>query len=515
MNFQAVTYDMCRHYVRDQEGLIDAKHLDKVLGWIRSRDLTRLSACGDYIPDALSDRDLCRFTRQVSAFFKKNAAFANDDECLAAAQSSFERAEKLCRITNRRLDYFYEHEDRLPVELRKDVGRARDIIRDTLGDISGFYEQLPHEVKITAGATSTRSRRESLPHLKARVKDVPILSSAINLHVALMTSFGFRRYSYKLVDENRIEAVPKNWKTHRTIACEPEGAMPFQLALDGFIKRRLLRIGVNLWDQSLNQESARKASITDETVTIDLSMASDTLAYNTVAWLLPWKWFEFACRVRTPFGRGFGRRYEYAKFSSMGNGATFTLESLIFAALCKSVGAESYNVYGDDLIVPRDVYPRLLTLLRFFGFQVNMEKSYTHGPFRESCGTDWFLGTNVTPFYVRWESSTRVEVIHTVNGLASISSPFGHLANYLRDIVVQEKLPLVPFGESSISGVWIHPSDAYALKLIRTNKNRRRGIVEYKAYVPHTTKYLVTDSRTYYLWHFDAQRRLADRKSVV
>jgi len=111
---------------------------------------------------------------------------------------------------------------------------------------------------------------------------------------------------------------------------------------------------------------SRLASINDDFVTVDLSMASDTVAYNAVGWLFPIQWFKFLCDVRSPKGAGFGQHFKYAKFSSMGNGATFGVETLIFAALCKSTGAEEFAVYGDDIVIHKRHYPLLHKLLAFF-----------------------------------------------------------------------------------------------------------------------------------------------------
>jgi hypothetical protein len=380
-----------------------------------------------------------------------------------------------------------------------------------------------------------------------------------------MASLGYGYLSYEIVRENRVEFVLKNWKTHRTITPEPEGAMPFQLAFDGFVKDRLLRIGVDLCDQSRNQEYARLGSIHDTYVTVDLEQASDTNSYNTVGWLTPWRWWQYLCAVRSPSGVVNGDRVEYAKFSSMGNGVTFGLESLIFASLCKAVVDDGdFCVYGDDIIVPKDAYPRLLRLLRFFGFKVNQEKTFVNGPFRESCGEDWFAGVNITPFYLRCEQDLRVELIHIVNGLAAIALPSGRLARYLRNIVDTENLPLVPWNESSISGVWVDPHTAWTLQLVKNygfaSKQRKsaalvkqerrsndgldcssedfvpsdacptrgemRGIWEpsgrlihnqgwcpsFKGFISLARTHIVDDSRTLALWHLDAGRRKAGLK---
>lgn len=512
MNFKSFTIEITRRYVEDHIGLIDSSIISTILGWVRSREIAKLSTCSDHFPTAYSSVGNVRFLRQVAAFFKKNTAFSDPLVCTPAAHKAFEHAERLCRITNRRLDHFYEHPDRIDPELLSDVLRTQYIISDVLGPVGDLTARLPELVRITAGATSTLSRRQSLPPLKLRFKEMPATRKAQPYLHALASYYGYESVTFRSVLTNRVETVPKNWKTDRTIACEPTGNLILQLALDEFIKERLKqKLKVDLSDQSKNQRLAMLGSLGESYVTLDLSMASDTMSFNALAWLLPRDWFEYARDARTPCGRGFGRLYEYAKFSSMGNGATFTLETLVFAAFCKAAGATRWNVYGDDLIVERKDVHRLVRLLAFFGFRLNHDKSFTEGPFRESCGADWFAGVDVTPVYLRDGLSLKSEDCHNVNTLASIAFPEGRLAKFLSDFVAERALPFVPFTESSISGVWLDARSAYSAKVIRKRKTVI-GIdpnqLEFKAFVPQARSLRLDDSRSLFLWHLDANRRL-------
>jgi len=97
----------------------------------------------------------------------------------------------------------------------------------------------------------------------------------------------------------------------------------------------------------------------------------------------------------------------------MGNGFTFELETLIFYAIAKAAciqsgaktGYNSLSVYGDDVIIPSAAVSKYLTCFEAVGFEVNMSKSFFAGPFRESCGEDFFNGTDVRPVFVRDELS--------------------------------------------------------------------------------------------------------------
>jgi hypothetical protein len=93
----------------------------------------------------------------------------------------------------------------------------------------------------------------------------------------------------------------------------------------------------------------------------------------------------------------------------MGNGFTFELQSLLFYAavltvfdLFPSIGKDRRcRVYGDDIILPTAYAGIFVEFLSWLGFTTNPDKSFVDGPFRESCGKHYFLGDDVTPFYIR------------------------------------------------------------------------------------------------------------------
>jgi len=211
-----------------------------------------------------------------------------------------------------------------------------------------------------------------------------------------------------LVVGNRITTVPKTAKTDRTIAIEPCMNMYIQKGIGKVIRSRLRRTGIELNDQGVNQMLAREGSQSGLLATIDLSSASDCISLGVVQHLLPPEWFDALYMTRSSHGvwpDGTVKRYQ--KFSTMGNGYTFELESLIFWALCSAVvdnlglSDKRIGVYGDDLIVNVEAYESLTYTLTYYGFTQNTKKSYATGPFRESCGKHWFLGRDVSPFYIR------------------------------------------------------------------------------------------------------------------
>jgi hypothetical protein len=114
----------------------------------------------------------------------------------------------------------------------------------------------------------------------------------------------------------------------------------------------------------------------------------------------------------------------------------------------------------------------------------------------------------VTPVYIRVVDKRKVTLCHLVNSLASLAYPGSQLAALLVRIVTDHQLPLVPYQESTTSGVWIDPAVARALGTLRMRTYRRgpgrkrfrSWINEFKSYVPKSTCRQFVDIRGYYLW---------------
>lgn len=215
------------------------------------------------------------------------------------------------------------------------------------------------------------------------------------------------------VGSNKISFVPKTAKTHRSIAVEPLLNGYVQSGVDKYLKQKLLRVGINLTDQRVNQLLARSGSMmaSNPFCTIDLSAASDSLATGVVEDLIPPDWFEFLSDIRSPGYSLNGQTYRFEKFCSMGNGFCFPLQTLIFASVCHAASRvvdqtsfaeamKTFSVYGDDIIVKQNVALYVIEMLREIGFKTNRDKTFICGPFRESCGSDWYDGQDVRPVHL-------------------------------------------------------------------------------------------------------------------
>lgn len=238
----------------------------------------------------------------------------------------------------------------------------------------------------------------------------------------------------KIVDSDRICFVPKNAETERSITIQAAMNLYLQLGVDGFIRRRLKRYDIDLDSQLKNQRLARQGSIVDNSksfVTLDLSAASDTMSKKLLEVLLPPAWYRYLMDLRMSQGTLNGERtIFYSKFSAMGNGYTFVLESAIFASaifavqklLHGRIQPKKCAIYGDDLIVEKWIADKVVEVLALFGFTINAEKSFFKGPLRESCGTDWFHGIPIRPVFFEDAPTDVMELFTDINRVDRILS---------------------------------------------------------------------------------------------
>lgn len=229
---------------------------------------------------------------------------------------------------------------------------------------------------------------------------------------------------------SRLSFVPKNARTDRPICIEPLINGFIQSGIGTSIRKKLLKAGCDLRSQEYNQQLAHLGSVRNDLATVDLSSASDTISCEVVKELLSIDWYDllFASRSHYFSFKENGRKkwYPLEKISSMGNGFTFELETLLFLGLARAtcdflqISSKDVNVYGDDIIIPSSAYDLFDRVLHALGFKVSEEKSFTQGPFRESCGSDWFLGQPVRPLFLK-KTPTPAVLMSWCNHLRRIS----------------------------------------------------------------------------------------------
>jgi len=101
----------------------------------------------------------------------------------------------------------------------------------------------------------------------------------------------------------------------------------------------------------------------------------------------------------------------------MGSALCFPIEAMVFLT-CVFVGIEEelnrpltrrdvlsflgrVRIYGDDIIIPVEYVHSVIGSLELFGAKVNRNKSFRTGRFRESCGKEYYAGTDVSIVRVR------------------------------------------------------------------------------------------------------------------
>lgn len=223
------------------------------------------------------------------------------------------------------------------------------------------------------------------------------------------------------VRKAQLEFAPKTAFEHRTIVKDPPLNKYVQVAYGDVIRERLKhRCGIDIQKgQQLHRELARRASLTGDLATLDQVSASNNICRELVQFLLPHDWFYALQESSTSAVVYQGLTISLAKMMGEGNGFTFPLQTLIFWALCKACveltecSNPVVSVYGDDVICPIEAIPQILRVFSTCGFEVNQKKSFWEGPFRESCGGDWYIGVNVRPIYVKeYLSLEKLYILH-------------------------------------------------------------------------------------------------------
>lgn len=231
-----------------------------------------------------------------------------------------------------------------------------------------------------------------------------------------------------VVPGNIFFTVVKDNEKHR--GCGKEASIPVALQLS---VGRAMRVGLKRFfgidlrsGQEAHKKIAHRASIDGRDATLDMSNASDTVCRILVKLGFPKDWFTLLDSLRAPKTRIDGKWVRLEKFSSMGNGFTFELETLIFASLARTLvrleggDPDRVSCYGDDLIVPTEHAKSMLGVLSYFGFTPNLKKSFWEGPFRESCGGDFYSGEPVRACYLEEIPNEPQHWISLANGLRRV-----------------------------------------------------------------------------------------------
>lgn len=374
--------------------------------------------------DPISYNTLTNAQNSLAAtkFLSKAVFLKTGNDLRETALLKFFEAEERCKETNRRIREISKHK-------HLDMATCITYMQHKISSILGEFPTIELFDSANWGPGATASiKRVNATHAEKFQTETGISTSAYALvKDALASAYpNWDLSKVVLTDYNRIVTVPKNAKTDRVIAIEPGLNIWFQKAVGAIIRRKLRHIGIDLNDQMHNQKKSRLAAKFNKLATVDFSSASDTISYELVKELLPPRWWHVLSSLRSVVGKLDGKTIPYDKFSSMGNGFTFELETLIFYSLaafcCNKSGSEfEINVYGDDVILPSSAFDTYSKYADLLGFTVNSSKSYSTTYYRESCGAHWWNGTDIKPIFLKENLDERSSVVKAANSLRMYS----------------------------------------------------------------------------------------------
>jgi len=319
--------------------------------------------------------------------------------------------------------------------------------------------------------------------------------------------------SPSIVVGNRLTFVPKNDEISRVICIEPVLNMFYQQGAKSLLEDRLKSFfGIDLSLQQMkNRELARIGSErhvrtdfsnrSNQLVTIDLSSASDSLSIKMLENVFPSQFMAMLTSFRCPVSQlPNGDSLTLHMISTMGNAFTFPLQTVLFSAVVIAASQVAdfplespfgerlgeWGVNGDDIICPAVIAGKVLRLLKLLGFEVNSEKTFLEGPFRESCGADFYKGINVRPVFAKKLDSPQ-DLYSLINRLSLWSHVTGIPLPKTQGLL-RRKVPLyeVPPWESADCGIWVPE-----LKDVKRYYLDSNGTISYKRWVPRARRIFI------------------------
>lgn len=402
-----------------------------------AKALTKLTSCEQVVTEA--DRYAISYLQHNIT--RKRAPKAPDPRLKSAALEAFLEREKLNALINARHTFGYaagsycvDRRESKVLDLAskiisKMLGRAPSV-EELIGDgefgngasATLCRSQAQREKKYLHGLSTTR---KLLPFASIAVNGSPSWAAAIAPEVFAVTPDGVVSHSdliFQIIQGSVFDTVPKDCVKDRVIMKEPTLNGYLQKALGKTLRRRLgncsfngRNISVDLnRSGAINSELAREGSISGICATIDAKSASDSLTICLYDRLFPAEWYDLFMLLRSPYvtipGEEGDSLHRLEMMSGMGNGFTFEAESIIFYSIGLAAtmlysetpfGELLCSIHGDDLVVPSDVFDIVADTYFYIGVEVNREKSFFCGKFRESCGGHWYSGLSVKPFYVK------------------------------------------------------------------------------------------------------------------
>lgn len=431
MLYQRLPNDLERVFVALCEDIHTPVSLDllakvKVGDWAGVMSLRTNPA--DYIDPEAFYRD-----NVATEFLRKCASIDTGVDLRKEAVKAFWENESGCYEANERLSryLFPPGED--------DDAFVRDFLMNVKKMVSCILGPCPTSVKGRFGKGATYGDRGCLTTLPDKISSRPTLTWGAMGFLFPWSETAWARHNagselsrpIHFCSGNRFTTVPKDSEKDRGICVEPSINLFYQLGMGRVMRRRLKEVlGIDLdYAQDIHRDLAQAASIDGVQATLDLSNASDLISYNLVKLCVPHSWFQFLDSVRSPTTLIDGKTLRLEKFSSMGNGFTFELETILFLAIAVTASGGTVNdlkncrTFGDDILCDTSNAESVVAALRFCGLKINTRKSFSSGPFRESCGGDYFNGSNVRAFNLKDIPHEPNDWIALANGLYHLGRP--------------------------------------------------------------------------------------------
>lgn len=314
--------------------------------------------------------------------------------------------------------------------------------------------------------------------------------------------------------------VEKTYKSKRLIVPNTAIGGLYSNGLGEVLVSRLKRAGYDVRTlPGRHSKLARYASKTGRLATVDQSMASDNITPKLVEMLVPRRWARALSFGRLSKLRIGDDLIHCQTFSTMGIGFTFPLQMLIFLGLTHATcdlweeehGAvmdRTISAFGDDLICPVEIHTELEWVFESLGLVINRDKTFWSGPFRESCGSDYFRGYDVRPAYVPTggalsKKAYEAYLYKTFNALVrrwDICEVPGTLNTIILELGrVREKPFVVPLHFGDDTGLKLDRYDAEHLGLRRLPKRNTHGVYVFP-YLRQQPEYTEVRFHECYLW---------------
>lgn len=290
----------------------------QILSAFRNRDFTTIRSLG--FPELVDVSDHHSFRRNWLALslLRKAVLFSEPANVRrSAAIQKWKDGEAMCAETNARLAGLCPRNE--DAWFNPVIHRATRLVAQVLGEIPSDLLDLGYfgpgvssscVGDTTSGYNKLLASPEVTPSLRnlgaVAISSVTAWASSV---LGAIGDQGETRPStvlpsaLPLVPGNKVTVVPKDPWCDRTISIEPTVNGWVQGAIGKHIFMRLRRVGIDLRDQTRNQELARLGSNGSlPLATLDLANASNTISIELVRMLLPSDWFSLLDAARSHYG---------------------------------------------------------------------------------------------------------------------------------------------------------------------------------------------------------------------